>query len=162
VTRGTIDLKIVNDRLEMVRSALAELRRLPQTSLDVFTDDRRNIWAADALLRRAIEALFDAARHLLAKAHGRGGLECRDVARLAREHGLMASGIAADQFVKIAGFRNRLTHHYDDVTPQELLAVIQQDLGDIDNLADTLEAAAARLAMPGDEPPAPPAKQVLE
>jgi len=37
MTPGTIDLKIVNDRLEMVRSALAELRRLPQDSLEVFT-----------------------------------------------------------------------------------------------------------------------------
>ena len=81
MTRGTIDLKIVNDRLEIVRSALAELRRLPHTSLD-----------------------------------------------------------------------------YDAVTPEELFAVIQQHLGDIDRLADQLEAATARLAAaPGDPPPAAPA-----
>ena len=100
---------------------------------------------------------IDTPRHLLAKAHGRGGLEYRDVARQAREHGLISPDIAADQFVRIAGFRNRLTHHYDAVTPEELFAVIRQHLGDIDRLADELEAATARLAAPsGDPPPAAP------
>ena len=155
MTRGAIDLKIVNDRLEMVRSAIADLQRLPQASLDVFTGDRRNIWSADALLRRAIEALFDTSRHLLAKAHGRGGLEYRDVARLALEHGLISPEIA-DQFVRIAGFRNRLTHHYDSITPEELFAVLRQHLGDINALAVQLEAAAARLAAPGNQHPAAP------
>jgi len=84
---------------------------------------------------------------------GRGGLEYRDVARLAREHGLISPQIA-DQFVRIAGFRNRLTHHCDAVTPEELFAVIQQHLGDIDELADHFEAVAAGLAAAGDPPSA--------
>jgi uncharacterized protein YutE (UPF0331/DUF86 family) len=156
MTRSAIDLKIISDRLEMVRSALAELRGLPQSSLEQFTADRRNIWSSDALLRRAIEALFDAAR----KAHGRGGLEYRDVARLALEHGLIPPEVA-DQFVRIAGFRNRLTHHYDVVTSAELFTVIQQHLGDLDRLAVHLEAAAARLASLGDPPPTAPASSTL-
>lgn len=73
MTRSTIDLKIVSDRLEIVRSAVAELQTLPHATLAVFTGDRRNVWSSDSLSRRAIEALFDTARHVLAKAHGRGG-----------------------------------------------------------------------------------------
>ena len=153
MTPSAIDLKIVSDRLEIVRSALVELRGLPHDALDVFTGDRRNIWSADALLRRAIEALFDTARHLIAKAHGRGGLEYREVARLAREHELIPPGLT-DQFVRIAGFRNRLTHHYDAVTPEELFFIIEQHLGDIDALASELEASAARLAAASEPPSA--------
>jgi uncharacterized protein YutE (UPF0331/DUF86 family) len=156
MTRGTIDLKIVSDRLEMVRSAVVELQTLPHATLGVFTSDRRNVWSSDSLLRRAIEALFDTARHVLAKAHGRGGLEYRDVARLALDHGLISPDVA-DQFVRIAGFRNRLTHHYDAVTPEELFTVIQEHLGDITRLADQLGAAAARLAAPIDSPRDTPA-----
>jgi len=152
MTRSTIDLKIVGDRLEIVRSAVVELQTLPHTTLAVFTSDRRNAWSSDSLLRRAIEALFDTARHVLAKAHGRGGLEYRDVARLAVEHGVISPEVA-DQFVKIAGFRNRLTHHYDAVTPEELFTVIQGHLGDITRLADQLEASAARLAAATGSPP---------
>lgn len=152
MTRGAIDLKIVGERLDMVRSAVAELRQLPQASLEEFTGDRRNIWSADALLRRAMEALFDTARHLLAKAHGRGGLEYREVARLALERGLVTPEAGGEQFTRIAGYRNRLTHHYEAVTPGELFVILRQHLGDIERLADGLEAAAARLAAPGNPP----------
>ena len=68
MTPGPIDLKIVADRLAIVASCLEALRRLPTASLDDFRADWRNAAAADSLLRRAIEALFDAARHILAKA----------------------------------------------------------------------------------------------
>ena len=85
MTEGAVNLKIVTERLDITLLAIRELRTLPAADLATFTADRRNIWAADALLRRAIEALFDTARHLLAKAHGRGGLEYREVARLADE-----------------------------------------------------------------------------
>jgi uncharacterized protein YutE (UPF0331/DUF86 family) len=151
MTRSAIDLKIVSDRLEIIRSAVVELQALPHGTVEIFTSDRRNVWSSDALLRRAIEALFDTARHLLAKAHGRAGLEYREVARLAFEHGVVSAEMA-DQFVRIAGFRNRLTHHYDVVTPEELFAIIQGHLGDITRLADQLTASAARLAAT-DSPP---------
>jgi uncharacterized protein YutE (UPF0331/DUF86 family) len=46
----------------------------------------------------------------------------------------------------MAGYRNRLTHHYDEVTPAELFSVISRDLGDFETIADALRSAAARLA----------------
>ena len=46
--------------------------------------------------------------------------------------------------------RNRLTHHYDEVTPAELFAVVSERLGDLENIAEALRAAAARLAGPED------------
>ena len=67
VTKGAVDLKVVRDRLEIVAVCLADLRTLPQSSVEEFLGDRRNPAAADSLLRRAIEALFDSARHLLAR-----------------------------------------------------------------------------------------------
>lgn len=86
MTPGPIDLKIVADRLAIVASCLEALRRLPTASLDDFRGDWRNAAAADSLLRRAIEALFDAARHILAKGFGLGPLEYREVARLVGEN----------------------------------------------------------------------------
>ncbi len=79
MTPGEIDLKVVRDRLLLVKQSLDDLRSLPHTNLDEFTSDRRNILAADAALRRGLEALFDVARHLLAKGHGVGSLEYREV-----------------------------------------------------------------------------------
>jgi len=152
MTPGPIDLKIVDERLEIVRTAVADLRSLAPSDREAFLGDRRNAWAADALLRRAIEALFDAARHLLAKAHGRGGLEYREVARLAVEHGLVPSGPTGEAFLRVAGFRNRLTHHYDAVTPDELFLVVRDRLPDLEQLSAQLRDSAAHLSAPAPAP----------
>jgi uncharacterized protein YutE (UPF0331/DUF86 family) len=146
MTPGPIDLKIVRDRLALVEQSLDDLRSLPQADFEQFTSDRRNILAADAALRRGLEALFDVARHLLAKGLGVGSLEYREVARQAGEHGLLAEPALAARLVEMAGYRNRLTHHYDEVTPAELFSVISRDLGDFETIADALRSAAARLA----------------
>jgi uncharacterized protein YutE (UPF0331/DUF86 family) len=146
MTGGPLDLKIVGDRLRIVRRCVQGLRRLPAGSPGEFAADFRSPAAAESLLRRAIEALLDTARHLLARAHGLATLEYREVARLAAERSLVQSPELQSRFVEIAGFRNRLTHYYDEITPDELLAILRDRLDDLDHLADELERAAARLA----------------
>jgi uncharacterized protein YutE (UPF0331/DUF86 family) len=147
MTPGTIDLKVVGDRLRVVERSLADLEAIPHGSLDEFNSDRRNPLAADAALRRALEALFDVARHLLAKGKGLAGLEYRSVAKLASEHGLVGDPELAERFSAMAGYRNRLTHHYDEVTPEELFAIVTEHLGDVAAIAESLRVAAASLAV---------------
>ena len=146
MTAGRVNLKIVADRLGLVRRYHTDLEAMKAMGAEVFASDRRNPAAAESFLRRAIEALFDAARHLLAKGHGLGGLEYRDVARLARERKLVVDEALASRLVQISGFRNRLTHYYDEVTPEEIFHVLESDLGDLEAFARELENAAARLA----------------
>ena len=146
MTPGRINLKVVGDRVDLARQCQADLLVLRSLGPDAFAADRRNPAAAESFLRRAIESLFDAARHLLAKGYGLGGLEYRDVARLVGERGVVADEALASRLVQIAGFRNRLTHYYDEVTPAELFRVLEADLGDLDAFARELESAAARLA----------------
>jgi uncharacterized protein YutE (UPF0331/DUF86 family) len=146
MTHGRIDLKIVADRLTIVSFCVTAMRRLPSSRLDEFEADWRNAAAADSLLRRAIEALFDTARHVLAKAFGLGPLEYREVARLAAEKGLVAKPALQARLREIAGFRNRLTHFYDEVTSEEIFAVMRDELGDLEALAEQLRIAATRLS----------------
>jgi len=146
MTHGAVKLKIVADRLDLVRDCLEGLRALPSASFEEFLADRRNVPAAESHLRRAIESLFDVARHLLAKGFGIVQLEYRGVARAAAEKGLITDDALAEQLRKIAGFRNRLVHHYDEVTPEELYAIVHGHLGDLEKLAAELEVSGARLA----------------
>lgn len=143
MTAGVIDLKVVGDRLQIVAEALERLRSLP-VEREPFAADWRNAAAADALLRRGIEALFDVARHLLSRGFGLGALEYRQAARACAEKGLVTDPELAARFVEIAGFRNRLTHFYDEVTAEELLAVRAAHLDDLEALAAALRAAASR------------------
>jgi uncharacterized protein YutE (UPF0331/DUF86 family) len=149
MTPGKVDLKVVGDRLRVVELSLNDLESIPHGSLDEFVSDRRNPLAADAALRRALEALFDVARHLLAKGKGLAGLEYREVARLAAETGLVSDSNLAERFSAMAGYRNRLTHHYDEVTPEELHQILTSRLGDVSAVAESLRSAAADLA--GDD-----------
>jgi len=145
VTPGSISLKIVADRLEIVAACLADLRRLPVRNPDEFAADWRNAAAAESTIRRALEALFDTTRHLLARGFGIGALEYREAAKLAAVQGLVPDPQLQQRFVEIAGFRTRLTHFYGEVTPEELLNVVRNDLGDLEALAAQLREAATRL-----------------
>jgi len=146
VTPTGISLKIVRERLDYAEECLRELRALPSEDLEAFLSDRRNPLAADALLRRAIEALFDTARHMLAKGFGVGKLEYREIARQAKERDLLTNDGTAEAFRKIAGYRNRLIHHYEEVTPEELHGIIQNHLDDLEAVAAELRASGRRLA----------------
>ena len=42
--------------------------------------------------------------------------------------------------------RDRLTHHYDEVTSEELFKIVARDLDDLERLAGSLGDAAARLS----------------
>jgi len=146
VTPGAVDLKVVHDRLRIARTCVAGLRSLPADTLDDFCSDLRNPAAADSLLRRAIEALFDTARHLLSKAHGLGALEYREVARHAHEKRIIADQDLARRFQEMAGYRNRLTHFYDEITSEELFDILRHRLGDLDAVREALIESATELA----------------
>ena len=66
---------------------------------------------------------------------------------LAKEHGLIEDSELANRFHAMAGYRNRLTHHYDKVTEFELFEIITTRLDDIAAIAESLRSAAADLAM---------------
>jgi len=146
MTRGPVDLKIVGDRLGIVRKCLEDLRRLPVAGLVEFESDFRNPATAESLLRRAIEAALDTARHLLARGHGFAALEYREVARQSTERGLIEDANVGKRFLAIAGFRNRLTHFYDEVTPGELFGILTTELPDLEQICEELRRAASRLA----------------
>lgn len=146
MTPGSVDLKVVADRLAIVSECVTAIRRLPGSSVKEFLSDDRNPAAAESLLRRAIQALFDATRHLLSKGFGLGALEYRDAARLAAEKGLVTDAPLAERLRQIAGYRNRMTHFYDEITPEKLFGIVRDRLGDLESLAGALRQAGARLA----------------
>jgi uncharacterized protein YutE (UPF0331/DUF86 family) len=98
MTQGKIDLKIIQDRLAVIREYMDVLRLLPTDSPETFLADPRNAASAESLLRRAIEALLNIARHLLAKGFGRGSLEYRQTAELAIQQDLILDPEIGKQF----------------------------------------------------------------
>jgi uncharacterized protein YutE (UPF0331/DUF86 family) len=143
MTPGEANLKVVGDGLGIVETCLREMRDLPIGSLEEFLADRRNALAAESLLRRALQAAFDVLRHLAAKRFGHGALEYKELARLAVREQIVRNPRLGGTLLQMAGFRNRLVHYYQEVTPEELYGVLRSDLGDLEALVGALQAAAA-------------------
>lgn len=140
-----VDLKIVNQRLSYFLVLLGDLQRLPAGSFEEFSADWKNAPTAESLVRRAVEALLDTARHLLSRAYGLGTLQYRQVAHHAAEKGLIADPELGRILLQIAGFRNRLAHHYEDVTAHEIYSILADHLHELEAIGAELRAASERL-----------------
>jgi uncharacterized protein YutE (UPF0331/DUF86 family) len=109
------------------------IRSLPLDDLAAFTTDPRMVAAGDSYLRRALEALLDLARHVLAKGFGRAPAEYGEVARQLGEVGVVGPDLAA-QLGLMARYRNRMVHFYDEITDPELYQILTKELGDIESV----------------------------
>lgn len=136
---GKISKRIVSDRLAWVDRMLQEIRSLPLNSKTTFMQDSRNIWAAESCLRRALEAIFDLGRHIIAKGFGEAVTEYKEIAVALNRHNVISN----DDFnlmQKLAGYRNRLVHFYHDVSADELYEICASHLGDLEQIANGLRS----------------------
>jgi len=131
---GPISKRVVSDRLAWVERMVAEIRSLPLDDRKMFFSDRRNVWTAEACLRRGLEALFDLGRHILAKGFGKGVSEYKEIAAGLKEQAVLSQD-AAELLRVLAGYRNRLVHLYHEVEAEELYEICSRHLADLERAA---------------------------
>ncbi len=120
MTPSTIRAKVVLERAAWIREMLDAIKLLPFESFDEFNADRRNPDSAESCLRRALEALLDLGRHILAKQFGRGVVQYKEIAAGLAECRVLDAE-AADLLKEMAGYRNRMVHFYNEITREEWL-----------------------------------------
>lgn len=114
MTPTTAKKRIVAQRAKYVLQMVSEIRRLSLENAGVFSSDKRNIWAADSCLRRALEALLDVGRHILAKCFAKGVTEYEQIAEELGKEKVLSPGNAT-RLRTLAGYRNRMVHFYDEI-----------------------------------------------
>jgi len=114
---------------------VSEIRCLPLENLEIFSSEKRNVWAAESCLRRALEALLDLGRHILAKCFAKGVTEYKQVAEHLEKEGVL-SPANAKLLRTLAGYRNRMVHFYDEITTEELHGICTRDLDDLLRVRD--------------------------
>jgi len=139
VTKGSVSPRVVAERARWVREMLANLRALPLEDEGRFFSDPRNVWAAESCLRRALEALLDLGRHLLAKGFGVAATEYKEIALRLGEVGVLRKP-EADLLRDMAGYRNRMVHFYHEVTPAELFSLARDRLSDMEVVLEAMLA----------------------
>ncbi len=102
-----------------------------------FLADRHKVAAAESYLRRALEALFDIGRHILAKRFAYPATEYKDIAKGLSDKGILVEK-EAESMRKMAGYRNRMVHFYHEITPEELHEICLYHVNEIKFLADKL------------------------
>lgn len=139
MTPGKLRADVLADRAGWIRDMVAELGELPLDSREAFEADPRNVAAAESYLRRALEALLDLGRHMLAKGFARATSEYKEIA-----DGLTDVGVLSDErgrlLREMAGYRNRLVHFYDEVTPRELFEICRDRRGDLEAVLEDILA----------------------
>lgn len=139
MTPGPVSATVIAERAAWIRRMVSEIRSLPLNDPEAFTSDHRTAAAAESYLRRALEALLDLGRHLLAKGFGRGVAEYKSIATTLAEVGVLSPD-DADRLVRLAGYRNRMVHFYHAVTDDELRLICRDQLGDIEHIVNALLA----------------------
>jgi len=139
LTANLIRISVVAERLGWIREMVDAIRRLPLASYQEFSQDARNAGAAESYLRRALEALLDLGRHILAKGFAEAVVEYREIAVKLKDRKVLP-GEEAELVRKMAGYRNRLVHFYHEVSHRELYSLCTNNLADIERVADALTA----------------------
>lgn len=134
---GQISQKVIAGRLAWVEEMVAGIQALPLADLSQFTQDPRNVAAAESYLRRALEALLDLGRHLLAKGFGTAVSEYKDIAARLGQVGVLNEQ-ETRLMTEMAGYRNRLVHFYVLISTEELFDICATQVGEIVTLAQRL------------------------
>jgi uncharacterized protein YutE (UPF0331/DUF86 family) len=126
-----IDKKIIEDRIKLIELHLNRLKKMKKLPKSKFAQPDQFAIAAYNL-RCALEATFDICAHILSRIPGAKVEEYKQMAREIGKQGVVPIDFAEKQLSQMAGYRNRLTHFYFEVSPKEMYGIIQNNLGDFE------------------------------
>ncbi|MBI4117336.1 MAG: DUF86 domain-containing protein [Parcubacteria group bacterium] len=132
----------IETKLAIIREAVVELEEIGRKHTgEQFINDREKFAVAEHYLRRALEAVFDIGGHIISRFPYSPSKRPKSIKEIAIELGnrkIVDSKFAEDKLVEMAGYRNRLVHFYDEITPRELYQIITEDLGDLEIFAQSV------------------------
>ena len=90
---SNLNTKLIEDRLGFITKALSRLRNLSRLEEKVFVENDRPA-IAESYLRRALEAIFDIGRHIIAKSADKGLVEYKEIAAALGKNGVLTEKLA--------------------------------------------------------------------
>ncbi|MEK9153259.1 MAG: DUF86 domain-containing protein [Patescibacteria group bacterium] len=140
----TIDQDKIIARVEDIKNALLELGKIPSKTIEDFTADKNYFYLASYWLRIAIEGVLTIGTHILSRVPTNG--KQKDYTQIILS--LADYGILPQDFAKkikgMAGYRNRLVHLYWNVSKEEVLNTLQNELSDFQEFIGYIENFLAK------------------
>lgn len=125
----TVDREKLRQKIQFMRGKLRELERLRGMSRDDFSKDPIYQDAAIRMLQVTIEAMLDICSHVLAREGWELPRSYGEVVSQAARQGLIPKDMEGT-YLKMARFRNRVVHLYDDVDAAAIQDIIENRLED--------------------------------
>ena len=135
----TIKKQSIIPRIDGIEKDIGKLRKLGQISISDFKQDEEKFDLAKYYLRDALEGVFHIASHILSRIPGSRATEYKELALKLGEAGIVPQDFTESSLKEMAGYRNRLTHFYAQITSTEIYKIIQEDLDDIDIFLDHIK-----------------------
>lgn len=139
MTKLFLQRESIEPRLDGMQKDIVLLRQFAQLPFNEFTNDIV-VDRAQLHLRYALESVFNISSHILSRLPGGRYTEYKEMARKMGEQGIVPRTFADEVLVKMAGYRNRLTHFYAEVTARELYDILQHHLTDIETFLSYIKA----------------------
>ncbi|MBI2377698.1 MAG: DUF86 domain-containing protein [Deltaproteobacteria bacterium] len=127
-------------KLALLRDNLDKLELIPQTTLEEFNSDFRNLDSALHRLQTSIQVLIDVGSYVCAVRGLGAPSSSREILVLLQDHGLLPPD-SVTRFGAIFGFRNRVVHLYERIDPAIVYRVVTERRGDLKQLCDFLLSA---------------------
>ena len=125
----TIKSQSIIPRLDGIQKDLEKLKILGKLSITLFSQED-NFIKAQFYLRRSLEGVFHIGSHILSRLPGGRATEYKEVALKLGELGIVEQKFAQTKLKDMAGYRNRLTHFYAEISPSEIHGIILENLND--------------------------------
>lgn len=136
-----LNRKVLLNRLAEIERDVTELEKFQKLTLKEFARGV-HFAVAEHHLRRALEAIFDAGNHILSRlplAPNQRPETYKAIALAMGRYKIVSEAFAQGPLSEMAGYRNRLVHFYDEVTPSELYDIVQNQLKDLEIFAKALQ-----------------------
>jgi len=128
---GKIKIQSVVPRIDGINRDLERLSKLANLSFNEFRNSQDNIALAQFYLRQALEGIFHIGAHILSRLNGSRSTEYKEIARNLGIKGVVDKNYAETTLTKMAGYRNRLTHFYAEITDKEIYRIISKDVSSL-------------------------------
>lgn len=140
----------IEPRLDGIEKEIVLLREFAKLPFENFNTDVV-LDRTQLHLRFALEGIFHIGSHILSRTPGGRFTEYKEIARKLGEIGIVNKTYAEETLVRMAGYRNRLTHLYAQITPDELYKIVSDHLDDLSHFATAIRSLLKNLEAFGFE-----------
>lgn len=144
-----VDRLLMERILADIRAGVKDLRDEQDVSWDVFITDKKLRRYIERTLHVVIEAVLDAAQHIIADQGFREPASYRDAFSVLAENDVINRDLLP-RLENMASFRNLLVHYYERIDNAVIYGILKKNLEDFDMFVTQLADYVRRSSYEGD------------